>query len=256
MSSVMFRGTLLIARQEECDAITGAVEVVQHVEKSLVRDMRNIHHHAQPVHLAHHLFSEIREPVVLRRLARAVGPGRVLVWVRVRYRAPIAKNVRRIERSESIACRLLRPSGRRCARVSSPRGFRPLSSPFPGRRGASPSPAARRRSAGGPAGSIRWACSGRCRSRWRKRSRRCALPHPRDVHLAVCVLLGEVVALVQIICVVSSCRSTITARSSSRATAPGPPWSGPRRPARLPAAAQACTWPTSYNRVCGSQWLS
>ena len=74
----MLRGTLLMARQEECDAITGADEVGQHVEESLVGDVRDVHHHAQPVHLADHLLPEVGEPVVLRRLARAVGPRRVV----------------------------------------------------------------------------------------------------------------------------------------------------------------------------------
>ena len=45
MSSVILRGASQIARQEECDAIIGRFADRQHVVKSLVRHVRNVHHH-------------------------------------------------------------------------------------------------------------------------------------------------------------------------------------------------------------------
>ena len=38
------------------------------------RDVREVDQHAQPVHLAHHLAAERREPAVRRRVGRRVGP--------------------------------------------------------------------------------------------------------------------------------------------------------------------------------------
>ena len=64
----MFRGWLVSARAEECDAITGALVVAMASKNSLVGNVRNIHHHSHPVHFEHDLFAEIGEPVVMRDL--------------------------------------------------------------------------------------------------------------------------------------------------------------------------------------------
>ncbi len=43
---------------------------LQRVVKRFVADVRNVHHHAEPVHLANHVFPEIRQAVVHRRVGR------------------------------------------------------------------------------------------------------------------------------------------------------------------------------------------
>ena len=46
------------------------------VQHGLFGHMAQVHHHAQPVHLTHHLFAEGVQPAPFRRVRRAVGPGR------------------------------------------------------------------------------------------------------------------------------------------------------------------------------------
>ena len=46
----------------------------QGVEKSLVRNVRDVHHHAQPVHAPNHLAPEVRQAIVLRRIGGRIRP--------------------------------------------------------------------------------------------------------------------------------------------------------------------------------------
>ena len=83
MSSVMLRGALIRARAEECDAITGALRRGDRVPERLVRHVRDIHHHAQAVHLEHHLLAEVGQPVVMLHLGIVDVAGRVRPFVGV-----------------------------------------------------------------------------------------------------------------------------------------------------------------------------
>ena len=62
------------ARQEECVAITGFVVTVERVVEGLVGDVRDIHDHAEAVHLPHHLLAEFGEAVVRGLVGGGVGP--------------------------------------------------------------------------------------------------------------------------------------------------------------------------------------
>ena len=62
------------ARQDECDAITGAVAGRQHIVESLIRDVRDVHHHPQAIHFAHDLLAEIAEPVMRGLIGGRIGP--------------------------------------------------------------------------------------------------------------------------------------------------------------------------------------
>ena len=44
------------------------VRRLHHIPERLVRDVAHIHHHPQPVHLAHHLAPEVRQPVVVHNI--------------------------------------------------------------------------------------------------------------------------------------------------------------------------------------------
>ena len=66
MSSVMLRGASQIARQEECEAIMGALLSGQSVGKRFVADVGNVHHHAETIHFADDILAEIGEAVVSR----------------------------------------------------------------------------------------------------------------------------------------------------------------------------------------------
>ena len=56
--SVANRATRRVRSDQRCFA------GFQRVIKRLIRNVRNVHHHAQPIHLAHHVLAELREPVV------------------------------------------------------------------------------------------------------------------------------------------------------------------------------------------------
>ena len=58
-------------RVREDDRRLGHVERIAHGPG---RDVRQVHEHAQPVHLAHHLAPELRESAVPRAVERGVGP--------------------------------------------------------------------------------------------------------------------------------------------------------------------------------------
>ena len=47
---------------------------VHHLPERLVRNMRNVHHHAQPIHLRDHLAPERCKPAVLRRFTARISP--------------------------------------------------------------------------------------------------------------------------------------------------------------------------------------
>ena len=47
---------------------------VERVAHHAGRDVREVHEHAEPVHLAHHFAPERREPAVLRGVERGVRP--------------------------------------------------------------------------------------------------------------------------------------------------------------------------------------
>jgi len=66
MSSVILRGELQIARQQECDAITGAREASRTSLKSFVGHVGNIDEHAEPVHFTNHFPAKFGEAVVPR----------------------------------------------------------------------------------------------------------------------------------------------------------------------------------------------
>ena len=60
----------------------------QRIPEGLVGDVRDVHHHAQPVHLAHHVLAEIRQPVVVLMPGLSMSPDEsaqslVLTCVRV-----------------------------------------------------------------------------------------------------------------------------------------------------------------------------
>ncbi len=61
----MLRGTSVNAREDECDAITGRAAGHQRLVEGAIGDVRNVDHHAQPVHLAHHLAPEIGDAVMM-----------------------------------------------------------------------------------------------------------------------------------------------------------------------------------------------
>ena len=65
MSSVMLRGTLVSARADECEAMTGARLVVERLEHCAVGDVRDVNDHAHAVHFAHDLATEIGDAVVV-----------------------------------------------------------------------------------------------------------------------------------------------------------------------------------------------
>ena len=49
----------------------------QHVVKSFVRHVRDVHHHPQAIHFAHHLLAEIGQPVVRGLVRGSIRPIRV-----------------------------------------------------------------------------------------------------------------------------------------------------------------------------------
>ena len=51
---------------------------LQHVGERLVRDVRDVHHHAQAIQLAYHLLAEIGQAVVLRLVGGRIRPVVVL----------------------------------------------------------------------------------------------------------------------------------------------------------------------------------
>ncbi len=62
------------AREEECEAMTGALEVAHGVVERFVGDVRDVDHHAEAVHFQDDLFAEISEAVVRRRVGGGIGP--------------------------------------------------------------------------------------------------------------------------------------------------------------------------------------
>ena len=58
-----------MALADECDAITGALGLDRRPER-VVGDVRDIDHHAEPVHLQHNLLAERREPIGIVRYTR------------------------------------------------------------------------------------------------------------------------------------------------------------------------------------------
>ena len=100
MSSGTLRGTSLTARADECEKITGASRDANRVFHRVRRDVAEVDEHAEPVHLAHDLFAERRQPVEHRRVGRRVGPRDVL-RVRQRHvaRAEAVEHAQRAERA-------------------------------------------------------------------------------------------------------------------------------------------------------------
>ena len=74
IESGTLRGWSTSARDAECEKITGACGHVERGAHRARRHVRQIDEHAEPVHLAHDLAAERREPVVLRAVERGVGP--------------------------------------------------------------------------------------------------------------------------------------------------------------------------------------
>jgi len=59
----MLRGELHRARAEEWDAITGSAADDERAIERLVGNVRDIHHHAQAIHLVNNILAEVAEPV-------------------------------------------------------------------------------------------------------------------------------------------------------------------------------------------------
>ncbi len=78
-SSGTLRGWSHTARAEECEKSTGASRDVERVAHGVGRHVREVDEHPEPVHLAHHLAAERREPAEHRLVGRRVGPRHVLV---------------------------------------------------------------------------------------------------------------------------------------------------------------------------------
>ena len=53
----------------------GSPRHLDHVPERLVRDVRDVDQHAEPVHLAHHLAAEVGETAVAPDVARGIGPA-------------------------------------------------------------------------------------------------------------------------------------------------------------------------------------
>ena len=91
--------------QFECVAMTGCVGSLDDVPEGLVRDVRHVHHHAEPVHLAYDLAAEVVEPA--RRalgVARRAGPRRGCASTSATCSArPRGSSARRVSSFSSIA---------------------------------------------------------------------------------------------------------------------------------------------------------
>ena len=73
MSSVILRGALHRARQEEWEAMQRRLAHGQGVVKSVVGNMRDIHHHAELVHARDGLAAQGRKPFPLRLVAGGIA---------------------------------------------------------------------------------------------------------------------------------------------------------------------------------------
>ncbi len=149
----------------------------QRAVERLVRDVRDIHHHAQPVHLVHHVFAELAQALLGVRDARVVGIARAVgPAIRIAPRQRHVAHAQRVElpqqgqrvlnrmpaldahqrRQLVIAVRLLNP--------------RRATSQTPSDPDASPPAASRRRSAPACA-APRGPCRRPGRPRWRRTPR-------------------------------------------------------------------------------------
>ena len=77
---------------------------VEHLAHHVRRDVRDVDQHAEPVHLAHHLAPERRQPAVRRGVGRRIGPVVVLA-MRERHVAD-AERVVGAQRAEAVLERL------------------------------------------------------------------------------------------------------------------------------------------------------
>ena len=60
MSSVMLRAALQMARQEEWEAMTGALRSGESVVKGFVADVGDVDHDAEAIHFVDYVFAERR----------------------------------------------------------------------------------------------------------------------------------------------------------------------------------------------------
>ncbi len=63
-----------MARQEECEAIMGALLTAKSVCESFIADVRNVHHHTEAVHFAHDILAEIAQAIVHGLVSGGIGP--------------------------------------------------------------------------------------------------------------------------------------------------------------------------------------
>ena len=135
-SSGALRGLSVTARAELWLKITGASATVERVAHRVGRDVGEVDHHPDAVHLPHDLAAERRQPARDRAVGGRVGPGGVRVVGQRQVAHP--ERVQLAERAERAVDRVpaLR-AGERGDPVRRPRPPRP-------RRRWSPTPAGRR----------------------------------------------------------------------------------------------------------------